>query len=153
MPVIASAPGIGGSQREPWRGRGPGGPPPSGPACGARAGGSGSAQLRNPRSVVTEPLISVILPTYNRSTLLGEAVESVRRQSYRHWELVVIDDGSFDDTPTTLAKVEDDRLRILRLDHTDNPARVRNAGLAEARGRFVAFLDDDDLWDHSKLTM
>jgi len=102
---------------------------------------------------VTEPLISVILPTYNRSTLLGEAVESVRRQSYRHWELVVIDDGSFDDTPTTLAKVEDDRLRILRLDHTDNPARVRNAGLAEARGRFVAFLDDDDLWDHSKLTM
>lgn len=100
---------------------------------------------------MTEPLISVILPTYNRSTFLREAVDSVRRQSYRRWELLVIDDGSTDDTPPTLAKLDDSRLRMIRLDHTDNPALVRNAGLAVARGSYVAFLDDDDLWGNDKL--
>lgn len=100
---------------------------------------------------MTEPLISVILPTYNRSTFLREAIDSVRRQSHRRWELLVIDDGSTDDTGRMLARLDDPRLRVILLDHTDNPARVRNAGLAVARGDYVAFLDDDDLWLNDKL--
>lgn len=100
---------------------------------------------------MTEPQISVILPTHNRSPLLRQAVESVRQQTYQRWELVVVDDGSTDDTPAMLAKLTDPRLRLIRLAHTGNPARVRNAGLAVARGEYVAFLDDDDLWLPDKL--
>lgn len=100
---------------------------------------------------MTESLISVIVPTYNRSAFLRNAVDSVRRQTYRRWELIVIDDGSTDDTPATLATLDDPRLRLIPLEHTGNPARVRNAGLAVARGEYVAFLDDDDLWLPDKL--
>jgi glycosyltransferase involved in cell wall biosynthesis len=100
---------------------------------------------------MSEPLVSVILPTYNRSSLLWQAVQSVRAQTYPHWELLVIDDGSSDDTPAVLSSLEDPRIRIIRLDHTDNPARVRNAGLAVARGDHIAFLDDDDVWLEGKL--
>lgn len=92
------------------------------------------------------------MPTYNRSALLREAVDSVRRQTYQRWELIVIDDGSSDDTPATLTRRDDPRLRLIRVEHTGKPARVRNAGLAVARGEYVAFLDDDDLWPPDKLT-
>src|SRR3990170_289823 len=102
---------------------------------------------------MTEPLVSVVLPTYNRSALLREAADSVRRQTYQHWELIVIDDGSSDDTLTTLGRFDDPRLRLIRLEHTGNPARVRNAGLAVSLGEYVAFLDDDDLWPPDKLKM
>lgn len=101
--------------------------------------------------VVSRPLISIILPTYNRSGTLREAIASVRKQTYERWELIVIDDGSTDDTGTLLAGLDEQRLRVIRVDHTGNPARVRNAGLAVARGTHVAFLDDDDLWRSDKL--
>lgn len=102
---------------------------------------------------VSEPLISVIVPTYNRAVLLREAIDSVRRQTYRHWELIVVDDGSTDDTPALLDGLDEPRLRVLRSEHTGHPGRVRNAGLAMARGEYVAFLDDDDLWQPGKLAV
>ena len=102
---------------------------------------------------MSQPLISVIVPTYNRAALLREAVDSVRRQTYRHWELIVVDDGSTDDTTALLAGFAEPRLRVIRSEHTGNPARVRNAGLAVARGEYVAFLDDDDLWQPGKLAV
>jgi glycosyltransferase involved in cell wall biosynthesis len=102
---------------------------------------------------VTEPLVSVIIPTYNRVSLLCEAIESVRRQTYRSWELIVVVDGSTDETDGVLAGIADARLRVVRLDHCGQPGRVRNAGLAEARGAYVAFLDDDDLWRAEKLAI
>lgn len=102
---------------------------------------------------MSQPLISVVVPTYNRSRLLREAVDSVRGQTYEEWELVVVDDGSTDDTAAVLAGLDDPRLRVVRLDHTGNAAGVRNAGLAAARGDYVAFLDDDDLWMRPKLAI
>ena len=102
-------------------------------------------------SHMTQPLISVIIATYNRAAMLLEAVQSVRQQSFHSWELIVVDDGSTDNTLPLLGQLEEPRLRILRAAHSGNPARVRNLGLANAFGRYVAFLDDDDLWRPEKL--
>lgn len=99
------------------------------------------------------PSVSVIVPTYNRAALLEEAIASVLAQTFTDWELIVVDDGSTDATAAMLAKLDESRLRVVRVDHTGSPARVRNAGLAVARGKYVAFLDDDDLWRPEKLAV
>ena len=93
-----------------------------------------------------EPLVSVIVPTYNRVHYLQEAVDSVLGQTYHNWELIVVDDGSTDATASRLRDLGDRRLRVVHLEHSGRPARVRNEGLACARGAYVAFLDSDDLW-------
>jgi len=95
----------------------------------------------------TTPLVSVILPTYNRSGLLGRAVDSVCAQIYPRWEIIVVDDGSTDCTPAVVQqlrnKLGDDRLQTLRISHSGVCA-ARNRALARARGEFVVYLDDDN---------
>src|SRR5437879_5328746 len=98
-----------------------------------------------------EPLVSVILPTYNRLRYLGGALESVRTQTYEHWELVVVDDGSTDGSGEYLARLVDRRVRLLSRSHTGSAAVARNSGIAMARGEYLAFLDDDDAWMPQKL--
>lgn len=97
------------------------------------------------------PRVSVIIPTYNRAALLREAVDSVLQQTFVDWELIVVDDGSTDGTAEYLASVSDLRVRVARSGHSGNPNTVRNAGLAHAIGRYVAFLDSDDWWSADKL--
>ena len=97
-------------------------------------------------------MVDVVIPTYNRARYLRAAVESVLTQTYEHFELIVVDDGSTDDTRTYLASVHDRRLRAVHLPYGGNPARARNAGLRFASGRLVAFLDSDDLWAPHKLS-
>ena len=97
------------------------------------------------------PLVSVVVPTYDRLTLLREAVQSVRAQSYPHWELLVVDDGSADGTAAYLDGLGDPRIRLLAAAHTGNVAHVRNLGMEAASGAYVAFLDSDDLWLPAKL--
>lgn len=95
------------------------------------------------------PLVSVIIPTYNNAAFVCEAVESVLAQTWRPIELFVIDDGSEDDTIERLKAFKSD-VRLLQQKHL-GPAVARNAGLAEAAGEFVAFLDSDDLYRTDKL--
>lgn len=90
------------------------------------------------------PLFSVIIPTYNRARFLGAALESVLAQSYKSYEIIVIDDGSTDDTGELLARYTD-RIRILRQDR-QGPGAARNAGIEHANGKYITFLDSDDLW-------
>jgi glycosyltransferase involved in cell wall biosynthesis len=97
------------------------------------------------------PLVSIIVPTYNRAEYLRQAVRSVLDQTYQPWELVVVDDGSTDDTRPFLEGLQDARLRVVWAAHCANPAALRNLGLAQARGGYVAFLDSDDLWRPTKL--
>ena len=92
-----------------------------------------------------QPLITVVIPTRNRRRLLEEAVESVRRQTYPNWELIVVDDCSQDDTWSYLTSLQDPRIRAIRLEQHSERSAARNRGLAEARGEYVLFLDDDDL--------
>ena len=97
------------------------------------------------------PAISVILPTFNRDVFLRQSVESVFAQTCTDWELIIADDGSNETTRDYLRTLPESRVRTLWLQHTGNPAYVRNAALAAARGEFVAFLDSDDLWMPTKL--
>ncbi len=98
------------------------------------------------------PLVSVVIPTYNRASLVTKAVGSALAQTYASIEVVVVDDGSTDDTRERLARdfAGDGRVRYL---HKQNggPAGARNAGFAEARGAYVALLDSDDSWHPWKL--
>lgn len=97
-----------------------------------------------------KPFFSIIIPTYNRKTLLKIAVDSVLRQSFEDWELLVIDDGSTDATQQDIKKVKDRRLRYIRKKHSGVSA-ARNTGIRAARGEFICFLDSDDRFRTRKL--
>ena len=94
--------------------------------------------------------VSVIIPTCNRAALVQEAVASVLAQTWREFELLVVDDGSTDDTPEALAPYAS-RIRLLRRESRGGVSAARNAGIAAARGEWLAFLDSDDLWLPEKL--
>jgi glycosyltransferase involved in cell wall biosynthesis len=96
-----------------------------------------------------QPLVSAIIPTYNRAAFIADAIESVRRQTYGNLEIIVVDDGSTDDTQRRL-RAYGDRIRII---HQKNagPSAARNRGIEAARGEIVAFLDSDDEWEPTKL--
>ena len=95
--------------------------------------------------------VSIILPTYNRLTVLRPAIESVFAQSFDDWELIVIDDGSTDGTAEYIEGLNDPRARVIRVPHIGFPGALRNAAAKYATGKYLAFLDSDDLWHPSKL--
>ena len=97
------------------------------------------------------PEVSIVIPTRDRWSLLQAAIGAALRQEEVEFEVIVVDDGSRDETPARLGEIEDARLRILRNDESLGVARARNRGLAEARGTWTAFLDDDDVWSPRKL--
>ena len=99
------------------------------------------------------PTVTVVMPTYDRLSLLRAAVSSVLAQSFNDLELLVVDDGSTDGTAEYLAGIDDPRVRRIALPHTGNVARARNAGAAQATGGILTFLDSDDLWLPRKLEM
>jgi hypothetical protein len=92
------------------------------------------------------PLISVVLPTYNRPDRLRRAVDSVLAQRYPHWELLVVDDGGQFDSRAVVEAAGDDRLRWMRIEHAGAGA-ARNAALDRASGELIAYLDDDNAMD------
>ncbi len=96
------------------------------------------------------PLVSVIIPTYNRAAWVTEAVASVLAQSYQDFEVLVVDDGSTDATLEALAPVLR-QITLLRAPARRGVAAARNLGIAAARGEWLAFLDSDDLWRPEKL--
>ncbi len=98
------------------------------------------------------PAVSVIIPVYNRFELLKEAVATVMKQSFGDFELIVVDDGSTDMTPSIkLLYGRDPRFRYMSIDHSGMPGFVRNRGVEKAAGKYIAFLDSDDLWVAGKL--
>jgi glycosyltransferase involved in cell wall biosynthesis len=95
--------------------------------------------------------VSVVIPTRNRAALLRRALGTVLAQRFTELEIIVVDDASTDDTAAVLETVGDARVRALRHPERRGVAAARNAGIAAAAGRWVAFLDDDDLWAPNKL--
>src|SRR5262249_13690716 len=113
----------------------------------------GMGRARTVRSSVTEaPEISVVIPTHNRWSLLstGALASALCQEDVRH-EVIVVDDGSSDETPDRLSKIKRAGLQVLRHKRPLGVAVARNAGIASARGEWVAFLDDDDFWAPRKL--
>jgi glycosyltransferase involved in cell wall biosynthesis len=98
-----------------------------------------------------KPLVSIIIPTYNRAHLIGETIQSVISQTYTNWELLVIDDGSEDETEAVVSGFKDHRISYFRLNHTGYLGRVKNYGIRKSSGEYIAFLDSDDLWRPDKL--
>lgn len=92
----------------------------------------------------SSPTFSVLLPTYNRRDRVGRAIQSVLRQTFEDFELLVVDDGSPDDTAEVVARFDDRRVRYLKRPRNGGVGATRNDGLRAARGRFVSMLDDDD---------
>ena len=99
------------------------------------------------------PLVSVITPVYNAASRLVETLASVRAQTFADWEHLLVDDGSTDDSVAVIeaAAREDDRIHLLRSSRNSGPSRARNAAIDLAAGRYLAFLDADDLWLPDKL--
>jgi glycosyltransferase involved in cell wall biosynthesis len=95
------------------------------------------------------PLVSVVIPTFNRAALLAEALASVTAQTFRNFEILVVDDGSTDETPATLVNYQG--VKVLHHPTRRGVAAARNSGIAAARGEWLAFLDSDDLWLPEKL--
>ncbi|HEY0077452.1 MAG TPA: glycosyltransferase family A protein [Pyrinomonadaceae bacterium] len=103
---------------------------------------------------MTSPLVSVIVPAYNYGRYLGQTLESLRRQTYSHWECIVVDDGSTDDTPQVVASYaeKDARIKYYR-QANQGLAASRNRGIKECGGEYVQFLDSDDLLEERKLEL
>lgn len=97
------------------------------------------------------PAVSVVLPTYNRAPLLGRALRSVLEQSFGDFEVLVIDDGSTDETAGVVATFSDPRVRYVQLARNTGAGAARNVGIRMSKGKFLAFQDSDDEWLPSKL--
>ena len=97
------------------------------------------------------PRVSILTPAHNRADLLPQTIDSVLRQSLGDFEMIVVDDGSTDGTREVVEGYRDPRVLFVGLPHVGNLSKLRNAGVARARGEIVAFLDSDDLWHEDKL--
>lgn len=117
---------------------------------GARPAGSVHGD-RERAADTTTPLISVVIPAHNFREGIADTVACVQRQVGVTVEIIVVDDGSSDGTTARLEQVADPRLRLIRHDVAMGVGAARNAGLAAARGEWIAFLDQDDLWAPTKL--
>jgi len=100
-----------------------------------------------------QPLVSVILPTYNRAHIVSKALQSVLAQTYRNFEVIVIDDGSTDNTKEIITNIacKDPRVKYFRNNENKGPAGARNVGINLAKGELIAFIDDDVEWFSDKL--
>lgn len=98
-----------------------------------------------------KPLVSIIMPTFNRAGIIEEAIQSVLEQDYPNWELIVCDDGSTDNTREVVSRFGRDRIHYLQLPRS-GAATARNRGLARARGEIIAYLDSDNCWHPAFLT-
>jgi teichuronic acid biosynthesis glycosyltransferase TuaG len=110
------------------------------------------------RPAYDDQLVSIITPAYNAEPFIAATIRSVLAQTYPHWEMIIVDDGSTDGTAAVVEGLaaEEPRIRLFRLPTRDKaaaggPARARTCALSHARGRYVAFLDADDLWLEHKL--
>lgn len=102
-------------------------------------------------STAAAPLVTIVVPTCNSAGFVGDALASVFAQTFQDFEIVVVDDASTDATVALVRALRDPRIALIELPSNVGPAASRNAGIRAARGRYLAFLDSDDLWHPRKL--
>ncbi len=98
-----------------------------------------------------DELVSIIMPSYNTAKYIKETIESVINQTYTNWELLIVDDCSTDNTDEIVKKFKDERIKYFKNEKNSGAAISRNKALREAKGKWIAFLDSDDLWHKEKL--
>lgn len=100
---------------------------------------------------MNRPLISIIIPTYNRAHLILNAINSVINQTYDNWELIVVDDASYDNTDEVIKNLSDHRIKYIKSETNGGNAAARNIGVKAASGEYISFLDSDDLMESNCL--
>ena len=100
---------------------------------------------------MSSPAVSVVVPTYQRPDYLRQTLQSILSQTWSDLEVLVVSDGPSEETESVVRELGDARLVSLSIPHHGWPAPSRNAGIARARAEFIAFCDDDDLWERDKL--
>jgi glycosyltransferase involved in cell wall biosynthesis len=98
-------------------------------------------------------LVSIITPSYNSEKFIAQTIESVLNQTYKNWEMIIVDDVSPDNSNDIIEEYiqKDNRTKLIKLEKNSGPARARNKAIEKAQGRYIAFLDADDLWMSDKL--
>jgi len=94
------------------------------------------------------PLVSIITPSYNSAKFIAETIQSVQNQTYQNWEMIIIDDGSSDETESVVFAIiqNDNRIQFHKLSQNSGPALARNTGIEKASGNYMTFIDADDIW-------
>lgn len=100
---------------------------------------------------MNEELVSIIMPSYNTGNFIEETIDSVINQTYQNWELLIVDDCSTDNTEEIIKSIKDTRIKFFKNQINSGAAISRNFALKKAKGRWIAFLDSDDLWLPEKL--
>jgi len=96
-------------------------------------------------------LISIIVPVYNAERFIRDTIKTVQNQTYKNWELILINDCSTDNSANIIKEYLSDKIKLIELQENSGAAICRNTGIDNARGRYIAFLDSDDLWVENKL--
>lgn len=99
------------------------------------------------------PLISVVIPTYNNAELLRRALESIEKQKYQNWEVIIIDNHSDDHTDDVVCSFENPKIKLSKIHNNGIIGRSRNYGIEKASGRWIAFMDSDDVWYPTRLSV
>lgn len=101
-----------------------------------------------------DPLVTVVTPSYNSSKFIEKTIQSILNQTYKNWELLIVDDCSTDDSYAVVKNYadKDKRIHLIKLEQNSGAAVARNTGIKAANGRFIAFLDSDDTWLPEKLS-
>lgn len=100
---------------------------------------------------MVDGLVSIIMPSWNTGNFIAESIQSVINQSYKNWELIIVDDCSTDNTDEVVRSFKDKRIRYFKNEKNSGAAITRNRAICEAKGEWIAFLDSDDLWLAEKL--
>ena len=102
---------------------------------------------------MNQPLVSIITPVYNAEKFLSETIKSIQSQTYKNWELLLVDDCSKDNSAKIIEefKISDNRIKYIKLEKNSGASVSRNTGIKNAKGRFIAFVDSDDIWKPEKL--
>ena len=93
-------------------------------------------------------LVSIITPSYNSAKFIAETIQSVQNQTYQNWEMIIVDDGSSDETENVVLSIiqNDNRIQFHKLNQNSGPAVARNTGIEKASGDYMTFIDADDIW-------
>ncbi|MFY8096181.1 MAG: glycosyltransferase family 2 protein [Flavobacterium sp.] len=93
-------------------------------------------------------LVSIITPSYNSAKFIAETIQSVQYQTYTNWEMIIVDDGSIDETESVVLSIiqKDSRIQFHKLSQNSGPAVARNTGIEKASGDYMTFIDADDIW-------
>lgn len=102
-------------------------------------------------NVDENPLVSIVMPVYNGAEFIDDTIHSVLGQTYENWELIIVDDCSSDDTLKVIKQFSSKRIKTIALKKNGGAAKARNRGVKESKGKFICFIDADDLWQPEKL--